>query len=108
MMFSRYLPSAARHTPERSGLLSAVRLNGAVRLGVPSGLRGVPGSAMSSHCAAAADAHSSRIPDAAARRIAADGIATRFRITTPPLGPPNTSAPPNPKILPLLRDDAHS
>src|SRR6188474_2067961 len=39
------------HTPDRSGLPFACRGTGAVRLGVPSGSRGVFGSFWLSHCA---------------------------------------------------------
>src|SRR5262245_13060266 len=40
-------------TPERSGFPFAVRGGGAVRLGLPSAVRGIPGVGTSSHCAAA-------------------------------------------------------
>jgi len=42
---------AACHTPERSGLPSAVRGIGAVRSGFPSGVRGVPGDGKFNYCA---------------------------------------------------------
>src|SRR5438128_6314185 len=40
------------HRPERSGLPSAVRGAGAVRFGLASGVRGMPGVGYFSHCAA--------------------------------------------------------
>src|SRR5687767_10255184 len=44
----------AIHRPERSGLPSAVRGAGAVRLGLPSAERGMPGVRSFSHCACGA------------------------------------------------------
>src|SRR4029450_4390126 len=41
------------HTPDRSGLPSAVRGVGAARLGLPSDVRGVPGGTKFNHCASA-------------------------------------------------------
>src|ERR1700736_3113414 len=48
--------------PERSGLPSGVLGAGAVRLGLPSAVRGIPGVLRCSHCAGAATgvAHTSR------------------------------------------------
>src|SRR5215472_12593531 len=47
---------SARQIPDKSGLPSAARGAGAFRFGLPSDVRGVPGSGMDSHCAAALSA----------------------------------------------------
>src|SRR5438445_9057998 len=64
-MLSTKLLSAACQIPEISGLPSDVLGEGAVRLGLPSGVRGVPGSGKLSHCARAAPA----IPKSNAKAI---------------------------------------
>src|SRR5882762_8795255 len=48
-MFARYLPSGFLQIPVRSGLPSGVFGTGAVRLGFPSGVRGVFGSGTFTH-----------------------------------------------------------
>src|SRR6266436_1086793 len=55
-MLSTKLLSAACQIPERSGLPSDALGAGAIRLGLPSGVRGVPGSGRLSHCARATPA----------------------------------------------------
>src|SRR5580704_2873754 len=51
-MLREYLGEILFHTPERSGLPSAVRGTGAARLGLPAAVRGMPGVGRFSHCAA--------------------------------------------------------
>src|SRR5947209_13238439 len=51
-MLLSYLAKILCHRPERSGLPSAVRGAGAVRFGLRSGVRGMPGVGYFSHCAA--------------------------------------------------------
>src|SRR5438128_233956 len=46
-----YFGAILLHTPERSGLPSAVRGAAAVRFGFPPAARGMPGVAWFSHCA---------------------------------------------------------
>src|SRR5262245_42435511 len=50
-MLKEYPKPFSRHTPDRSGVPSAVRGAGAVRLGLPSGVRGRPGVEYLNHCA---------------------------------------------------------
>src|SRR6266571_9538108 len=51
-MLRSYLSEILCHRPDMSGLPSAVRGAGAVRLGLPPGVRGMPGVGCFSHCAA--------------------------------------------------------
>src|SRR2546425_6700643 len=48
-----HLPLGVIQIPDKSGLPSAVLGAGAVRLGFPSAVRGVPGVGYDSHCASA-------------------------------------------------------
>src|SRR5437773_11969152 len=48
-IFCRYFPPATLHMPLKSGLPSRVFGTGAVRLGFPSGRRGVSGGGTSTH-----------------------------------------------------------
>src|SRR5207253_7532685 len=49
-ILSRYFPSGFLQRPERSGLPSGVLGAGAVRLGLPSGVRSVLGKGTFTHC----------------------------------------------------------
>src|SRR5262249_19534170 len=54
--FSFHRMLSARQMPDKSALPSAARGAGAFKFGLPSDVRGVPGSGMDSHCAAALSA----------------------------------------------------
>src|SRR5262249_15811967 len=53
--FCKYLPSAVRHKPDKSGLPSASFGAGADKIGLPSGVRGVFGSVTATHWADTAE-----------------------------------------------------
>src|SRR5260370_42049497 len=67
-IFRRYgLFIGPRQMPDRSTLPSAVRGTGADRFGLPSGVRGMPGVLIVSHCAAkGADSKNAKVVTAAA------------------------------------------
>src|SRR5579859_7370957 len=54
-IFCKYFTPGLCHTPERSGLPSALRGAGAARFGLPSLVRGVDLSGSFNHCAAKGD-----------------------------------------------------